>query len=120
MVGDETLITLSVMTAMHHTDIPIHHIFGVHERGNVETVLNKAGLSGSTIHTRAAGGSHLDEIEQEVLELAKAGADVVLTGNSKTIQRLRHDLCRGNAPEGSYQGVLGRRQDGLGLTLPRG
>lgn len=98
MVGDETSIALSVAAAAHHAGTTVDHIFEVHERSNVESVLAQVGLSGSAVHTRIADGSHLDEIERRVLELAKSGADVVLTGNAKTIQRLRHALRRENLP----------------------
>ncbi|WP_044332671.1 siderophore-interacting protein [Sphingomonas hengshuiensis] len=92
VVGDETSIGL-VYAAIHQD--PTRAVSACLEVEDVESARRVAahlGLDPLALVVRKGGNGHIFAMEAGLSEAAAAGASIVLTGNARTIQRLRQVL----------------------------
>ncbi|MET0719760.1 MAG: siderophore-interacting protein [Tardiphaga sp.] len=95
--GDETSFGLAC-SALHPAAGPARCLFEVNLAGVARSVLAAMGIEDAELFERQADDAHLAAIERRLPAFAADGATFVLTGQAKSIQRLRQALKAMNVP----------------------
>jgi NADPH-dependent ferric siderophore reductase len=94
VVGDETSFALGRVLREQRSAAQVHLLFECQNPGDAECALSNLDVDGARLFPRTADDAHLSAIEEVVAEaLARDRShQLVLTGRSVAIQRLRHGL----------------------------
>jgi NADPH-dependent ferric siderophore reductase len=96
--GDETSMGLGHALRGQEGDRFVTCQFEVSDVTGADRILSTLRSDHTTVVGKTAGGGHLDETQRWLSDMADAGASFILTGNSESVQRLRHHLRRIDVP----------------------
>ena len=92
LFGDETSFGLALAMRDSSPKIDLRCVFEVSDLAESQQILNALRLNGATLIVRVPDGSHLVAAEVEMSRLAETGYQNALTGNARSIQKLRKVL----------------------------